>query len=92
MTEVIEVTHKTCNRCDQELPLESFYKQKGGKYGHRSYCKGCTDRQHNEDYLSTETGKQKKKEAATRYARSPKGRETEREYYHKYKKHGLTKG
>lgn len=32
---------KICNRCKVEKPLDEFYKNKGGKFGRRSYCKKC---------------------------------------------------
>jgi hypothetical protein len=32
---------KRCTKCGETKPLESFYKQKGGKYGHMSRCKAC---------------------------------------------------
>jgi hypothetical protein len=32
---------KTCTRCLITKPLDEFYKQKAGKFGHYSYCKRC---------------------------------------------------
>lgn len=33
---------KTCNKCEVELPLVYFHKQKAGKFGRRGRCKSCT--------------------------------------------------
>ena len=32
---------KICSKCGRELPLDNFYKLKGGKYGVRGECKKC---------------------------------------------------
>ena len=35
---------KTCTMCGESKPTSEFYKDKGGKDGHRSSCKCCTKR------------------------------------------------
>ena len=34
-------SHKECGTCKELLPLESFYKNKGGRLGRHSNCKRC---------------------------------------------------
>jgi hypothetical protein len=37
---VVQLT-KLCPKCNQELPFDSFYKNKSQKYGLTTYCKSC---------------------------------------------------
>ncbi len=37
---------RECTACGIVLPITEFYKHKGGKYGVRSVCKGCSDFEH----------------------------------------------
>lgn len=37
---------KVCSTCEVELPVSSFYKKKGGKFGVRAVCKACSDKEH----------------------------------------------
>lgn len=41
---------KTCIKCGEEKPYSEFYKQKGGKDGHRNDCKKCVI-EHNKKYV-----------------------------------------
>jgi len=36
---------KVCSTCGVELPVSSFYKKKGGKFGVRAVCKVCSDKE-----------------------------------------------
>lgn len=36
---------KVCNRCKVEQPIRDFYKEKHGKFGHKSICKKCINSQ-----------------------------------------------
>lgn len=36
---------KVCSICEVELPISSFYKKKGGKFGVRAVCKACSDKE-----------------------------------------------
>jgi len=42
------IASKICSKCGKKLPVttEFFYKNKGGKYGFRSECKKCLNKQH----------------------------------------------
>lgn len=50
------VSHKTCTKCGEHLPLEFFYKQKAGKYGVKASCKECHKIQ-NQEYYQRESHK-----------------------------------
>lgn len=39
---------KICSKCKKELTLESFGKEKRGKYGVRSVCRECTNKENKE--------------------------------------------
>jgi hypothetical protein len=41
---------KVCSKCEVEKGLGKFHKQKGGKYGVRSYCKDCANLSYKEYY------------------------------------------
>ena len=33
---------KKCSMCEKDLPIDKFYKRKGGKFGVGSWCKECS--------------------------------------------------
>ena len=35
------INSKVCTSCRKEKPIDEFGKSKGGKYGHKSWCKKC---------------------------------------------------
>jgi hypothetical protein len=41
LKENLKENHKTCTNCKQELPLNNFNKQKGGRFGISGECKVC---------------------------------------------------
>jgi len=41
LTENLQINHKICSECDNELPFEQFNKLKLGRFGLRSTCKKC---------------------------------------------------
>lgn len=71
---------KTCSRCKQEKPLDAFNKQKGGKDGLRSQCKGCQS-QYNCQYREANREKIAEKDRKYYKANREKIAERDRKYY-----------
>ena len=67
---------KTCTKCQDEKPLEDFYKHKGGKYGVRAQCIPCRNEKasvwvkDNLDKVAVIRAKANKTEAAQEYRKN----------------------
>ena len=70
---------KTCSKCGEDRPLESFHKNKMGKLGRRSTCKVCCSDYQKEWFASLdEEGREKKKENGRRSRRNNLGADAEK--------------
>lgn len=79
---------KVCSTCEVELPIASFYKKKGGKFGVRAVCKTCSDKEHLE-YART-NAKELRAYLRKRYAENPVSRrESAKQYAAAHKKEKL---
>lgn len=84
----VEVRLKTCIRCENEFPFESFYRDRTKKDGRTPYCRGCRKQaatRHNANYAPKQA-----KKAKERYDADPlsvnlgRMRMTKEEYYEKW--------
>lgn len=83
---------KICSKCKKELPLELFGKEKRGKYGVRSVCRECTNkdkkeyREQNKDKIKVywQTNKERFSERKKNYYKNNKEKINAkcREYYY----------
>jgi len=39
------MVHKACTKCLENLPLDCFAKNSKGKFGHKSVCKSCSNKE-----------------------------------------------
>lgn len=78
---------KTCTTCKVEKPLTEFHKQKLGKYGVTSRCKGCVseiDRERMREYYQRPEVKEHKRKYRREYNQRPEIRKHNREYQREY--------
>lgn len=72
--------NKTCSKCKEEKSLESFYKQKRGKYGVTATCKLCQ-----KEYSSDPEVKERKKEYYKEYYSDPEAKKKRRQAVRKHR-------
>jgi len=90
---------KTCTLCKKELSHDNFYKDKRGRDGLYSKCKGCHNLKSDETkmkrYYSDDVFRKKVLDRATGRSRTPMGREYYRRKYaedDRYRERQLAKG
>lgn len=76
MVEYHESLIRICTKCSQGLPFESFYKQKGGRWGIKSTCKKCCDK-----YTSVRSKKPEIIEWRKSYHKTNKSKMAQRRYH-----------
>ena len=84
---------KKCSKCNEDKPLDAFYKSCSHKDGLQAYCKTCSDRCVLE-YHKTEKGKTVRSRRVKRYRATERGMLITRarmERYHKTEKGKATK-
>jgi hypothetical protein len=81
-----ELSRKRCSRCKQWKPETEFYENGVAKDKKNSQCKNCVLQQ-TAEYQKT-NGKKIHELATQRYAKSEKGKKTQRKMYEREKKNG----
>ena len=79
---------KTCTKCKVEKPLTEYHKQKLGKYGVTSRCKGCASeiaRERHREYYQRPEIRKHKREYRREYNQRPEVKEHTREYQLEYR-------
>ena len=78
---------KTCTKCKVEKPLTEYHKQKLGKYGVTSRCKGCASeiaRERHREYYQRPEVKEHMRKYRREYNQRPEIRKHKREYRREY--------
>ena len=79
---------KTCTKCGEEKALTEYHKQKLGKYGVTSRCKGCASeiaRERHREYYQRPEIRKHKREYRREYNQRPEVKEHTREYQLEYR-------
>ena len=76
---------KKCSKCNEDKPLDAFYKSCSHKDGLRPYCKTCSDRCVLE-YHKTEKGKAARSRRVKRYRATERGMLITRARMERYRK------
>lgn len=71
--------NRVCTKCSTEKPIESFYKDKNGREGHRSSCKQC-DIKKSKRWNKANADKHKEHQKSWRHINREKSRNHRKQY------------
>jgi hypothetical protein len=99
---MIEAAHKVCFKCQQRLPVESFYRHPMTADGRLGKCKGCTKRdvaknyydrhQQYRDYDKRRNHTPERRAAIHRYQRERRRRNPEKAWARQVTRRAVAKG